>query len=58
MANNLEAGSVWVDSGPVGEMAVPFGGLKPSGMGREFGQYALDAYSQVKAVHINIGQRL
>ncbi|EKM81449.1 hypothetical protein AGABI1DRAFT_36322 [Agaricus bisporus var. burnettii JB137-S8] len=58
MANNLEAGSVWVNSGPVVDMAVPFGGFKQSGNSKEFGQYALDAYTQVKAIHINIGQRL
>ncbi|KAF7760325.1 hypothetical protein Agabi119p4_11001 [Agaricus bisporus var. burnettii] len=58
MASNIEAGTIWVNSGPVGDMGVPFGGYKQSGMGRELGQYALDAYTQVKAVHINIGQRL
>ncbi|XP_006457432.1 hypothetical protein AGABI2DRAFT_212840 [Agaricus bisporus var. bisporus H97] len=58
MASNIESGSVWVNSGWATEVGVPFGGYKQSGMGREYSQYALDTYTQVKAVHINIGQRL
>jgi len=58
MAHNLEAGSVFVNSGPTASIGVPFGGYKQSGIGREAGEYALDTYTQVKAVHINIGQRL
>ncbi|KAF8186281.1 aldehyde dehydrogenase [Pholiota molesta] len=34
---------------------VPFGGYKCSGIGRELGEYALDTYTQVKGVHINLG---
>ena len=33
----------------------PFGGYKQSGLGRECGEYALQDYTQVKAVKINIG---
>ncbi|EKM75281.1 hypothetical protein AGABI1DRAFT_46701 [Agaricus bisporus var. burnettii JB137-S8] len=58
MANSLEAGSVWINSGATADMGVPFGGFKQSGNSKEFGEYALDAYTQVKAIHINIGQRL
>jgi aldehyde dehydrogenase (NAD+) len=35
---------------------VPFGGFKQSGIGRELGQYALENYTEVKAVHINFGE--
>ncbi|KAG6901632.1 hypothetical protein C0995_009800 [Termitomyces sp. Mi166 len=49
VAHSLEAGSAW---------SVPFGGYKQSGIGRELGEYALDTYTQVKAVHVNIGQKL
>lgn len=33
-------------------------GVKMSGIGRELGEEGLAAYSQVKAVHINMGQKL
>ncbi|KAF9445644.1 aldehyde dehydrogenase [Macrolepiota fuliginosa MF-IS2] len=58
VAHALEAGSIWVNCAQATEMNVPFGGYKQSGTGRELGQYALDTYTQVKAVHINIGQKL
>lgn len=32
----------------------PFGGYKESGIGRELGKYALNQYTQIKAVHINL----
>lgn len=37
---------------------MPFGGVKQSGVGRELGEAGLEAYTQVKAVHINMGSRL
>ncbi|KIM37663.1 hypothetical protein M413DRAFT_76887 [Hebeloma cylindrosporum] len=55
VAHALEAGSAWVNNAQVPEVGVPFGGYKQSGIGRELGEYALDTYTQVKAVHINIG---
>ncbi|KAF8154948.1 aldehyde dehydrogenase [Crassisporium funariophilum] len=58
VAHALEAGNAWVNCAQMGETAMPFGGYKQSGMGRELGEYALDTYTQVKAVHINIGTRL
>jgi aldehyde dehydrogenase (NAD+) len=33
---------------------VPFGGYKHSGIGRELGEYALENYTEIKAVHINL----
>ncbi|KAF9445260.1 aldehyde dehydrogenase [Macrolepiota fuliginosa MF-IS2] len=58
MAHNLEAGTVSVNCALAGDINVPFGGYKQSGIGRENGEYALETYTQVKAVHINIGQKL
>jgi len=58
MAHAVEAGSIWVNCAQDTETNVPFGGYKQSGIGRELGEYALDTYTQVKAVHINIGQKL
>lgn len=54
----IEAGMVWVNSSQDCDPRVPFGGVKKSGIGRELGEAGLEAYSQVKAVHINMGSRL
>ncbi|KAF5346533.1 hypothetical protein D9756_010088 [Leucocoprinus leucothites] len=58
MANSVEAGSIYVNCAMDGGIGAPFGGYKQSGIGREMGEAALDTYTQVKAVHINIGQKL
>lgn len=54
----IEAGMVWINSSQDCDTHVPFGGVKQSGIGRELGEAGLEAYSQVKAVHINMGSRL
>ncbi|KAK3179134.1 mitochondrial aldehyde dehydrogenase [Lecanicillium sp. MT-2017a] len=54
----IEAGMVWINSSQDSHFGIPFGGYKQSGIGRELGQYALSAYSQVKAVHVNMGLQL
>ncbi|KAF9563464.1 aldehyde dehydrogenase [Agrocybe pediades] len=54
VAHALEAGSAWVNCANTAEPGVPFGGYKQSGNGRELGEYAIDTYTQVKAVHINL----
>lgn len=58
VASEIEAGMVWVNSSNDGDPKIPFGGVKQSGIGRELGEAGLDAYSQVKAVHVNMGSRL
>lgn len=40
-----------INSSQDSHFAIPFGGFKQSGIGRELGEYALSAYTQVKAVH-------
>lgn len=54
VANRLRAGTVWVNSYNVFDAAAPFGGYKQSGFGREMGSYALDNYTEVKTVWINM----
>jgi len=49
-AKDLEAGTVWINCYDNFDMACPFGGYKTSGWGREKGEYALENYTQVKAV--------
>jgi len=58
VAHSLEAGSVFVNNHNWTEVAMPFGGYKQSGWGRESGEYALKHYTQTKAVHVNLGFRL
>ena len=58
VSNLLHAGTVWINSYNMISYQAPFGGFKESGIGRELGSYALDNYSQVKAVHYRIGEAL
>jgi aldehyde dehydrogenase (NAD(P)+) len=58
VARKLQAGMVWINSSGDSHFGIPFGGYKSSGIGRELGQYALDAYTQSKAVHVNLGFEL
>ncbi|KAG5931229.1 hypothetical protein E4U53_001885 [Claviceps sorghi] len=58
VADALEAGMVWVNSSNDSEIQVPFGGVKQSGIGRELGEAGLAAYSETKAVHVNLGSKL
>lgn len=58
VASRIEAGMVWVNSSNDSDFRVPFGGVKQSGIGRELGEAGLAAYSQTKAVHINMGLKL
>jgi len=57
MSNSLRAGTVWVNCYDVLEAQVPFGGYKMSGVGRELGEYGLEAYTEVKTVTIAIPQK-
>jgi aldehyde dehydrogenase (NAD+) len=55
LANNLRAGTVWINCYDVFDAAAPFGGFKMSGHGRELGEYALELYTEVKTVYVNLG---
>jgi len=54
-AKRIRAGNVWINSDLVMEYAMPFGGYKQSGWGREGGHEGVDAYLQTKAVAITLG---
>ena len=56
VALQLKAGTVWVNTYNVYDAAAPFGGYKQSGIGRELGQHALEYYTQVKTVWVELGQ--
>ncbi|EMD35409.1 hypothetical protein CERSUDRAFT_139148 [Gelatoporia subvermispora B] len=53
-AHKLRAGTVWVNCYNNLAPNVPFGGFKQSGFGRDLGQHALDNYTNVKAVQVNL----
>jgi aldehyde dehydrogenase (NAD+) len=55
-AHKLQAGTAWINCVNSVDYQVPFGGYKQSGIGRELGEHALDNYTNVKAVHINLGK--
>jgi phenylacetaldehyde dehydrogenase len=50
MAAQLKAGTVWINCYNVFDAALPFGGFKQSGWGREMGHDALELYTETKAV--------
>jgi aldehyde dehydrogenase (NAD+) len=54
VANNVRAGTVWVNCFDVFDAAAPFGGFKQSGIGRELGEYGLQQYSEVKTVTVKL----
>ncbi|MFP9036174.1 aldehyde dehydrogenase family protein, partial [Enterococcus faecalis] len=54
IADRLQAGTVWVNCYNVFDAASPIGGYKQSGLGREMGSYALDNYTEVKSVWVNL----
>jgi acyl-CoA reductase-like NAD-dependent aldehyde dehydrogenase len=54
LARELEAGTIWVNTYHPLDAATPFGGYKQSGFGRELGAYALDLYTQIKSVWIDL----
>ncbi|MFE3031892.1 aldehyde dehydrogenase family protein [Streptomyces canus] len=54
VADRLQAGIVWINDWAMLDPAVPFGGVKDSGYGREYGPEALDAYTKVKSVVVSL----
>ncbi|MDO6710634.1 aldehyde dehydrogenase family protein [Aliiglaciecola sp. 2_MG-2023] len=54
MAAALKAGLVWVNCHGIPDMAVPFGGYKESGWGRENGYEALLQYTELKSVVVKL----
>jgi phenylacetaldehyde dehydrogenase len=54
IANRLKAGTVWINCYHVFDSALPFGGYKQSGWGREMGQAVLSNYLETKAITTSI----
>ncbi len=54
VAHRLKAGTVWINTYNVYDPGAPFGGYKSSGFGRELGSYALESYTEVKDIWVNL----
>ncbi len=55
VTDSLDYGMVMVNETPNTWPQTPFGGTKQSGHGRAQGEQAIEAYTEVKNVHINLG---
>lgn len=56
LANHIKAGTIWVNCYNVFDPAVPFGGYKQSGYGRELGKHSIELYSNIKSVWMNLAE--
>ena len=54
VARKLQAGTVWINTYNIYDTAAPFGGYKQSGFGREMSLHALEHYTQVKSVWVDL----
>jgi phenylacetaldehyde dehydrogenase len=54
LAAKLKAGTVWINCYGVFDSALPFGGYRQSGWGREWGQPGLELYAETKSVCVRI----
>ena len=54
LARKIRAGTVWVNTHNWGDAALPFGGYKQSGWGREMGKEVLEHYLETKAVGVRL----
>jgi len=52
LASRLECGTAWVNSHAAIQPNMPFGGVKESGMGVEFGRYGLEEYTNIQSLYI------
>jgi len=57
MSRAIRAGTIWVNTFLDGYPELPFGGYKESGIGREFGRFSIDAFTELKSVQMHLGPR-
>ncbi len=58
MARAVRAGNVWVNNYNIIGPHMPFGGFKHSGHGKDLGKAALEGYTQLKNVYVELGDDL
>ncbi|HWZ43570.1 MAG TPA: aldehyde dehydrogenase family protein [Candidatus Saccharimonadales bacterium] len=54
LSRRLRAGTVWINTYGVMDASLPFGGHKQSGFGRELGMHAIEHYTELKTVWMNL----
>ncbi|HEY8134576.1 MAG TPA: aldehyde dehydrogenase family protein [Candidatus Limnocylindrales bacterium] len=54
VARGIKSGTISINSNETIHTEAPFGGYKMSGLGRELGMHALDEYTQVKNVFVDL----
>jgi NAD-dependent aldehyde dehydrogenases len=54
LAAKLKAGTVWINCYNIFDAALPFGGYKQSGWGREMGEAVLEHYTETKAITVRL----
>jgi betaine-aldehyde dehydrogenase len=57
MSRAIHAGTIWINTFLDGYPELPFGGYKESGIGREFGRFSIDAFTELKSVQMHLGPR-
>jgi aldehyde dehydrogenase (NAD+) len=55
VSRQLKAGTVWINTYGLLNAALPFGGYKSSGFGRELSMHAIEHYTELKTVWLNLG---
>jgi acyl-CoA reductase-like NAD-dependent aldehyde dehydrogenase len=55
ISRQLRAGTVWINTYGLMDASLPFGGYKSSGFGRELGMHAIEHYTELKTVWLNMG---
>ena len=56
-ARRIKAGTIWVNTFLDNYPELPFGGYRQSGLGRELGRYAVEDYTETKAIQVHLGAR-
>ena len=51
---NLDAGTCWINNYNITPIEMPFGGVKQSGIGRENSLAAIEHYTQLKSVYVEL----
>jgi len=54
VSRRLKAGTVWINTYGLMDASLPFGGYKSSGFGRELGAHAIEHYTELKTVWLNM----
>jgi aldehyde dehydrogenase (NAD+) len=54
VSRRLQAGTVWINTYGLMDASLPFGGYKSSGFGRELGAHAIEHYTELKTVWLNM----